>query len=383
MNLEEEMSKLNEFYFFKEFTYSSTLFKREDGQEVELADNVLMIDDLYVIYQLKERFEPENSTAEKEIKWFEKKIIKNACSQIRDSLRYIGDYDEVHLENNRGHKINIATDQVKNIHKVVMYKPSKLLPTEVLQKKSHKSSTVGVIHLFCKDDYFGLIESLATPAELNEYLSYREQLILNFPEIVNELPEQALLGQYLVTDKIVTPNIEYALNLATLNLLDTEPWDMTGVISKFPDRMRDYENTTDYYFILTQLAKMTRGELKAFKDRFTLSFELANENRDTLPYRFSVPRLDCGFVFIPSKREDRKFKHNRLTNLTLAHKYEQKNTKCIGVIFINNHEKWCDVDWCYVDSKWEQNKEMEALLSEHYPFRPVTIKNLDRYVEKK
>ncbi len=49
MNLEEEMSKLNEFYFFKEFTYSSTLFKREDGQEVELADNVLMIDDLYVI----------------------------------------------------------------------------------------------------------------------------------------------------------------------------------------------------------------------------------------------------------------------------------------------------------------------------------------------
>ncbi|TOJ75642.1 hypothetical protein, partial [Vibrio parahaemolyticus] len=90
MNLEEEMSKLNEFYFFKEFTYSSTLFKREDGQEVELADNVLMIDDLYVIYQLKERFEPENSTAEKEIKWFEKKIIKNACSQIRDSLRYIG-----------------------------------------------------------------------------------------------------------------------------------------------------------------------------------------------------------------------------------------------------------------------------------------------------
>jgi hypothetical protein len=46
MNLEEEISKLNEFYFFKEFTYSSTLFKREDGQEVEVAYNVLMIDDL-------------------------------------------------------------------------------------------------------------------------------------------------------------------------------------------------------------------------------------------------------------------------------------------------------------------------------------------------
>lgn len=376
------MSKLNEFYFFKEFTYSSTLFKRKDGQEIEVADNVLIIDDLYIVYQLKERFEPENTTADKEIKWFEKKIIKNACKQIKDSLKYISDYDEVRLENNRGHKINIATNQVKNVHKVVMYKPSKLLPLEKLQKKFHQSSTAGVIHLFCKEDYFGLIETLITPAELHEYLSYREQLIVNFPEAVNLLPEQALLGQYLVTEHVLPPNIEYAEYLKRLDLFDTESWDMTGVINTFPDRMRDYKNTTDYYFILTQLAKMTRGELKAFKERFVISFELANENKSTLPYRFSVPRLDCGFVFIPSRREDKKSKHNLLTNLTLVHKYEQKNTKCIGAIFINHHEKWCDVDWCYVDCDWAYNEELENILSECYPFRPVSEKKAERYGQK-
>ena len=382
MNLEEQMSKLNEFYFFKEFTYSSTLFKRKDGQEIEVADKVLIIDDLYIVYQLKERFEPESTTADKEIKWFEKKIIKNACKQIKDSLKYISDYDEVRLENNRGHKINIATNQVKNIHKVVMYKPSKLLSIEKLQKKYHKSSTAGVIHLFCKEDYFGLIETLITPAELHEYLSYREQLIINFPETINLLPEQALLGQYLFTDQLLPPKIEYAQYLKRLDLFDTESWDMTGIIYTFPDRMRDYENTTDYYFILTQLAKMTRGELKAFKERFVKSFKLANENKDDLPYRFSVPRLDCGFVFIPSRREDKIFKHNRLTNLTLAHKYEQKVTKCIGAIFINHEGKWCDVDWCYIDCQWEYNKEIETLLSECYPFRPVSTKRVERYGEK-
>ena len=382
MNLEEQMSKLNEFYFFKEFTYSSTLFKRKDGQEIEVADNVLIIDDLYIVYQLKERFEPENTTADKEIKWFEKKIIKNACKQIKDSLKYISDYDEVRLENNRGHKINIAINQVKNVHKVVMYKASKVLPLEKLQKKFHQSSTAGVIHLFCKEDYFGLIETLITPAELHEYLSYREQLIVNFPEAVNLLPEQALLGQYLVTDHVLPPNIEYAQYLKRLDLFDTESWDMTGVINTFPDRMRDYKNTTDYYFILTQLAKMTRGELKAFKERFVISFELANENKSALPYRFSIPRLDCGFVFIPSRREDKESKHNLLTNLTLVHKYEQKNTKCIGAIFINHHEKWCDVDWCYVDCDWEYNEELENILSECYPFRPVSVKKAERYGQK-
>jgi hypothetical protein len=376
------MSKLNEFYFFKEFTYSSTLFKRNDGQEIEVADNVLIIDDLYIVYQLKERVEPKNTTVDKEIKWFEKKIIKNACKQIKDSLRYIGDYDEVKLENNRGHKINVATDQVKNIHKVVMYKPSKLLPIEKLQKKFHRSSTAGVIHLFCKEDYFGLIETLITPAELHEYLSYREQLIISFPEVVNALPEQALLGQYLFTDQLLVPNIKYTQYLNSLDHLETESWDMTGIINTFPDRMRDYENTTDYYFILTQLAKMTRGELKAFKERFVKSFELANENKDALPYRFSVPRLDCGFVFIPSRREDKEFKHNRLTNITLAHKYEQKNGKCIGAIFINHHQKWCDVDWCYVDCEWEYSEEFESILSECYPFRPVSVKSVERYGEK-
>ncbi|WP_023604739.1 hypothetical protein [Aliivibrio logei] len=382
MNLEEKMSELNEFYFFKEFTYSSTLFKRDDGQEIEVADNVLMIDDLYIVYQLKERFEPKDTTVEKELKWFEKKIIKNACSQIKDSLRYIGDYDEVRLENNRGHKINVATDSVKNIHKVVMYKPSTLLPQKTLWKKYHKSSTAGVIHLFSKDDYFGLIETLITPAELHEYLSYREQLILKFPDMVNELPEQALLGQYLVTDLIIEPNMSYAGNLASLDFSDVESWDMSGVINTFPDRMRDYEGNQDYYFILTQLAKLTRGELKAFKERFVRSFELANLNQEELPFRFSIPRLDCGFVFIPSLKEYKKVKHNRLTNLTLAHKYDQKNKKCIGAIFINHHDKWCDVDWCYVDYDWEYEPEIEELLNDYFPFRPVSIKKQDRYTVK-
>lgn len=379
MNLEEQLSNNNEFYFFKEFTFSKTRFKRENGQEVEMADNVLMIGDMYIIYQLKERFEPKSSNGEKEKTWFANKIIKKACGQIKDSLKYIQGYDEVILENNRGHKVNVATKQVKNIHKVVVYKPSDLLPSEILWQKSHKSSSAGVIHLFCINDYFGVVEMLMTPSELHEYLIYREQLILRFPVQVNQLPEKALLGQYFATDKIIEPKMEYADYLKQIDYSDTESWDMSGIISKFPERIIGSDSANDYYPTLVQIAQLKRNELRVFKERFNWCIENLKTGKDSLPYRFSSPRLDCGFIFITELSKDKDL--GQLEALTSLHKYDQKNRRCIGVIFSNYIDGYFDADWCYIDSIWEKDSEIEQILELHVDelFYPITSKKVNTY----
>jgi len=75
MSFEEDIAKFNEFYFFREFTFSENTFRKSPTEEVELADNVVWLDDTLIVYQLKERQAPIDTTSEKEQKWFKKNII--------------------------------------------------------------------------------------------------------------------------------------------------------------------------------------------------------------------------------------------------------------------------------------------------------------------
>ncbi|NEW81933.1 MAG: hypothetical protein GZ094_06175 [Mariniphaga sp.] len=71
---EAYIAELNSNFFFKEFTFSSNKFKvDEKGEELELADNVVWLDDLLMIIQVKERNKSVNSNIEN---WFKNKFLK-------------------------------------------------------------------------------------------------------------------------------------------------------------------------------------------------------------------------------------------------------------------------------------------------------------------
>ena len=76
MNFQEKISKLNKHFFYKEFTFSNTNFKPTPSDEFELADNIIWLDDMLVIFQLKERFAPNNHDSDSERKWFNLKSCK-------------------------------------------------------------------------------------------------------------------------------------------------------------------------------------------------------------------------------------------------------------------------------------------------------------------
>ena len=208
---------------------------------------------------------------------------------------------------------------ISQIHNLVVYLPSRDLPEDCLSKKYHKSRTAGVIHIVPAQDYLGIVRTLLTPAEVADYFDFREELIEAWGEKVNQVPEPALAGQFLGGDSSKPPSLDFLVQLRALDHRADE-WDMSGIISKFPDKVTTDNAPTDYYPIITELALLKRNELREFKVRFQLSIERSRADAFTRPYRIAIPRTDCGFVFIPLTKEFVAHRRTALLNMTLAHK---------------------------------------------------------------
>ena len=140
MNLEELIAQLNANIFLKEFSFSKNNFTPKGSSELELADHVIWLDDLMIVYQFKERTGGKSSV-NSEKKWFEKKILQNAKNQIRDTLIYFKKYeDEIIIPNQRGHIFNMKFNQIKSFIKIIIHLSNKQLPEYYKNKKYYISS---------------------------------------------------------------------------------------------------------------------------------------------------------------------------------------------------------------------------------------------------
>lgn len=378
MSFQEDIAKLNEFYFFREFTFSKNEFPPTPTEEVELADNVIWLDNLVNIYQIKERQAPSNTSPEKEQRWFEQKVLGKATKQIRDTLNYLQNYKDIQLPNHRGDFFNVTVPSLESVHKLVLYKAHEALPESCRKQKHYKSKTAGLIHLIPANDYLGILRTLLTPAEVSDYLAFREELITHWEEDVLNLPEQALVGHYLsgITDE--KPQLQFVEYLRRLEHRVQE-WDMTGVINVFPERVTTNNVSTDYYYIVKEIAKLMRHELREFKMRCQLSMEKAKANEFVLPYRIAIPRTGCGFVFIPVTQDLIEHRLQGLQNFTHAHKYDQRLSKCIGISFAPEEDGWYSVEWFYIEFAWQDDPEMENMLQQNNPFGKVKVAELSQY----
>jgi hypothetical protein len=378
MAFEDDIATLNEHFFFREFTYSKTTFSPKPGQEVELADTLLWIGEAAVAYQLKEREPLQATTPAAEFQWFERKVLRRATRQVRDTLAYLHEHAAIRLSNHRGHEVEMQPAQLKTIHKLVIYLPNDQLPPQCRRLKHHLSKTAGIIHLIPANDYLRIVTTLLTPAEFMDYLDYRAALITRWPQDVAEVPEAVLVGHYLHSDLDERPD---AKQLGYLDALthETEKWDMSGIIIVFADRLTSGGGTTDYYPILSAIAELKRNELADFKKRYSLALEKAKANEFVQPYRMAIPRTGCGFIFIPLITEFIPQRRVGLQNLTMAHKYDQKLPRCVGVSFAPDADGWYLVEWCYLEYPWENDPELDRLLAENKPFREVKVVEQDRY----
>jgi hypothetical protein len=377
MSFEDQLTNLNQWYFFREFTYARSTFRPDAARELELADAIIWLADILFVHQLKERGVSGPTTPEAEQNWFEKKVMKKATSQVRDTLTYLA-AGPIEIKNQRGHPFNLDAKSVAEIHKLVVYAPHNLLPETCRQIKHHRSVSAGLIHVIQAADYLGIVRTLLTPREVEDYLEFRESVIDKWESEITAIPEQALVGQYLIGMLDAKPSLEFTEHLFRLEH-QAEEWDVSGIISKFPDRITTKNATTDYYAIIRELAMLHRNELREFKKRFQLCVEKAKADQFTRPYRMACPSTDCGFVFITVTKDVLPLRRNGLQNFTLAHKYDQKLPKCIGVSIADDVDGWYTAEWFYADFPWQENAEMEQNLKDNFPFREVKEGILPRY----
>ena len=142
---EDLVTRISSNVFYKEFTFHKNNFITPHGQK-ELADNVLWIDDLLFLIQVKERNASEVKTTVEENKWFENTVLKKAKNQIKDSLSFFSLYDEIKLKNVRNHIIDIAKAGTTTTNKIIIYKPNSLMLSN--KNKSLK---------FCQSSVYGNI----------------------------------------------------------------------------------------------------------------------------------------------------------------------------------------------------------------------------------
>ncbi len=79
---ENLISTVNTNVFFREFTFSKNDFKDIDSkQELEFADNVVWLEDIFLIFQIKEKGIDTSDNN----KWFQNKILNKAVKQIKST----------------------------------------------------------------------------------------------------------------------------------------------------------------------------------------------------------------------------------------------------------------------------------------------------------
>lgn len=371
---ENIVSEINSNIFFKEFTFSKNDFKElNSNQKLEFADNVVWLDELFFIYQLKDR----ESNNDNDLKWFENKILKLAVKQIKKTLTYISTYPEILIENERKHILNIA--EAKNIipKKIIVYTPNINFPTNLRNKKFYKSSQIGLIHLFHSQDYRNICKYLVTPSEINQYLEFRERFYQFNPDISDSLTEQYFLGHFLETPDADHYNPNYIDNL-NAKVIDSTEFNISFLIEKFEKNLIQF-NSNEYYHIIKEIAKLNRTELLQFRIRFDLTIKKAKESELTIPYRIYVSRNDCSFIFIPLPMDKVEDRENIIFFLTGDNKYDLKAKKGIGVLVHKDRidDSNFELIWTFIDEEWEYDVEMEEIIKDNSLLREVTFKKID------
>jgi len=385
MSLEENIAALNKNIFFREFSFSKNKFKPNPNEELELADHIIWIDKLLIAYQLKEREDGDQGSIESEQNWFERKVLGKGTKQIRDTLKFLTAHSNISITNERGHAFNVNGTLTDRVIKLVVYAPGIKLPTECRKVKFHISSTVGLIHILSLKDYVAVCRNLITPAEISEYFDYREKILSKWSALVEDLPEEAILGQFLWGDFSICPTQQSVEYVAALEK-DINTFDISDLLYNFSEHtekalirnITDIQSEHAYYKILAEFAKLRRSTLREIKLRVDLCLQACREDRFMIPTRLGLPHLKCGFVLIPLTKEGFPYRLNALQNLTEAAKYDLKVDKQIGISFVKDGQDFL-IDWCFIERTWQHDSVMENKLSDNYPFSKAEEKRIPHY----
>jgi hypothetical protein len=375
-NVETFISQeLHSLLFLEEFVFARNKFTPPASSELELADAVVLLGDVLLIFQIKERLLDRRASVSAERKWFEKKVLGQATKQVRDTLNYLKAYSEILVPNERGHKFNLAASSYADIIKIIIHAPSPNLPNDCRCVGHHVSASAGFIHVLNASDYLELSRTLRVPAEVIQYFKFRERVLTQFPDACSGLPEAALAGHFIGSRPEVPPALGSTDYLRRL-VDDSKEWDLAPLLRGLHVHLSASPDSTEYYAILLKFMKLPRSAWRTVKERVKLCYEKVQKDEFARPSRMVVTETGCGFVFVPIESEFvrspdwQTIRVRAIENMTRLHKYDRRLSKCVGYL-IGKDGHYSDTNWCLLSYEWTEEPELQTILDERSPFCPV------------
>lgn len=368
MTLSEKICQdINRKFYFDDFVLNN-LYYWKDGIKMEICDGLIEFDGIYLIIQIKERNENDDSNNEK---WIQQKVYKKAVSQIKNTIAIIKTIPNLIVEDMYGQKVEINPNN--QILPIIIFKNDNL---NDYRKVYHSRSLDFNINIFSLKDYSKMMNVLEMPIDIVNYLNIRMEMFQygNFNILIDEMSdvwnsfanvenEQDIASCFLF--KYVN-NKEY--NYSAIK-------DYLGIIQKYHSRSLNENNK--YKQILYRMLRLDRFGADCFIQRWIKSWEFAQKG--ILNFSQHIVCKNCeetfGFLFVSSKKnikEDCKGFYLYLSNL-FVQQYSL-DTAITLVCYYEGDEHYL-VNWMMMSKPFENDTELQNILKKNNPWKH--IKNFD------
>jgi len=373
--LQEFTTQQNENAFLRAFSFSTTQLPVDSASDVELADRVIMMDEIGFIFQLMEREQKVGSKSGNLEKWITNYVVRRGVKQIQNTRDLLKSYVGLSLVNNFGHRVFISPRDPDLLVSVVVYRvPPKTRAFRAARFKKNRNG--GFVHILRDVDYFEIVHHFVTPAELTDYFGFRRDILINWDPAATAVSEAALIGQYLLEDYSSAPDERF--ESASRSRGGPTACEFSFVLDSLATTIASQEGDyadTDCDEVLAELARLARYELRALKQQVRLALEAVRGDRFELPYRIASVRTGAGFLVLPVTTEFHERALDALRSLSLASKYELDLERQIGIGMWRNSE-FVDIEWMFLNGRNLPDPDLDERLAHNYPFRRASEQRL-------
>jgi hypothetical protein len=361
--------------FLKAFSFPTVQLPRSSEDAAELADSVMLMNNIGFIYQLREHDQKAETKQGDLEKWVANNVVKKGGKQVQNTRDLLGSYAGLSLVNHFGHRVFLGRRETADLVSMIIYRvPAKFRAFRAARFKKGRNG--GFVHVLRDVDYFRICQHFVTPTELLDYFGFRRDILIDWDAAAEAVSEEALIGQYLSEDYVSAPNpkFEKAARSRGGPTACEFSFVMETLDAKIAAQHDEYADT-ECYEILTELALLGRYELKALKQELRLALEAVRANRFELPFRIAAGSTECGFLVVPVTREFHDRAVDALESLSLASKHELDLPRQIGIGMWRNNE-FVDIEWIFMDGPNPPNPKLDSRLAQSYPFRTSSEQKL-------
>lgn len=320
-NSEKLTSMIAEKFFLPQYIYSD-IYVKTGKQENEFCDCLLEFESVYIIIQIKER---GTKTKVSDEEWFEKKVVKRAKEQLRDTLAFYADTTNTIYSKTT----DLVIDRSKTIIPVIVF----LNPDLTNYERLVRSETIGqVINIFSYADFETMMQTVVLPYDIVFYLQYRLAFegIDNGRSIIDNVDSNTTILFKPATEKDYAQMFlarNYYQEIVDHNLTEDHILYYNDLISRFNAAC----NNVRCPFI-SGLLCVDYKRAALISRKWLELLDLAKADEYVTPFAFTKDNREYMFMVKPKRIPEAKF-DLYLERILIYHRYKN-STATAHVVFI-------------------------------------------------